>query len=196
VLSLTSRLFVCTSAAGPRYTRRHVAPPCFYGNADHTHTGCREHFMWWHHLKATSGVLWHAEDDVTESSTQHLKNQSMGEDTRGHWNMTCFFMGRSSQAKKRNKNLDCLVLVNNRISSPSDLPMQLNTAMFESNGGCGYVLKPAVLWDRSCPLYQQFCPMERDVEKMSPAVYSLTVSNENMWSGRSIGKCLQIVLAV
>ncbi|XP_049420319.1 1-phosphatidylinositol 4,5-bisphosphate phosphodiesterase epsilon-1 [Epinephelus fuscoguttatus] len=55
-----------------------------------------------------------------------------------------------------------------------DLPMQLNTALFEANGGCGYVLKPAVLWDRSCPLYQQFCPMERDVEKMSPAVYSLT----------------------
>lgn len=58
----------------------------------------------------------------------------------------------------------------------SDLPMQLNTALFEANGGCGYILKPAALWDRSCPLYQQFCPVERDVEKMSPAVYSLTVS--------------------
>lgn len=57
-----------------------------------------------------------------------------------------------------------------------DLPMQLNAALFEANGGCGYVLKPVVLWDRSCPLYQQFCPMDRDVEKMSPAVYSLTVS--------------------
>lgn len=55
--------------------------------------------------------------------------------------------------------------------------MQLNTSLFEANGGCGYVLKPAVLWDRNCPNYQQFCPMERDVEKMSPAVYSLTVSN-------------------
>lgn len=55
--------------------------------------------------------------------------------------------------------------------------MHLNTALFEANGGCGYVLKPAVLWDRSCPLYQQFCPMERDLEKMSPAVYSLTVSS-------------------
>lgn len=54
--------------------------------------------------------------------------------------------------------------------------MQLNTALFEANGGCGYVLKPAVLWDRNCPIYQQFCPMERDVEKMSPAIYSLTVS--------------------
>lgn len=54
--------------------------------------------------------------------------------------------------------------------------MQLNVALFEANGGCGYVLKPVVLWDRSCPLYRQFCPIERDVEKMSPAVYSITVS--------------------
>lgn len=59
----------------------------------------------------------------------------------------------------------------------TDLPMQLNTSLFEANGGCGYVLKPSVLWDRNCPNYQQFCPMERDLEKMSPAVYSFTVSN-------------------
>lgn len=63
------------------------------------------------------------------------------------------------------------------LRSFTDLPMQLNTALFEANGGCGYVLKPAVLWDRNCPMYQQFCPMERDVEKMSPAVYSLAVSH-------------------
>lgn len=59
----------------------------------------------------------------------------------------------------------------------TDLPMQLNTSLFEANGGCGFVLKPAVLWDRNCPNYQQFCPMERDVEKISPAVYSFTVSS-------------------
>lgn len=64
--------------------------------------------------------------------------------------------------------------------SSSDLPMQLNSALFEYNGGCGYVLKPAVLWDRSCPFYQQFCPMERDVERISPTVYSLTVSQSHM----------------
>uniref|UniRef100_A0AAQ4PAD4 Phosphoinositide phospholipase C n=1 Tax=Gasterosteus aculeatus aculeatus TaxID=481459 RepID=A0AAQ4PAD4_GASAC len=75
-----------------------------------------------------------------------------------------------------------------------DLPMQLNTAVFESNGGCGYVLKPAVLWDRSCPLYQQFCPMERDVEKMSPAVYSLTiVSGQNVCPTNSAGSpCIEV----
>ncbi|XP_037610248.1 1-phosphatidylinositol 4,5-bisphosphate phosphodiesterase epsilon-1 isoform X4 [Sebastes umbrosus] len=75
-----------------------------------------------------------------------------------------------------------------------DLPMQLNTALFEANGGCGYVLKPAVLWDRSCPLYQQFCPMERDVEKMSPGVYSLTiVSGQNICPGNSAGSpCIEV----
>ncbi|XP_070708116.1 1-phosphatidylinositol 4,5-bisphosphate phosphodiesterase epsilon-1 [Pempheris klunzingeri] len=75
-----------------------------------------------------------------------------------------------------------------------DLPMQLNAALFEANGGCGYVLKPAVLWDRNCPLYQQFCPMEREVEKMSPAIYSLTiVSGQNVCLGNSAGSpCLEV----
>ncbi|XP_069011677.1 1-phosphatidylinositol 4,5-bisphosphate phosphodiesterase epsilon-1 [Embiotoca jacksoni] len=75
-----------------------------------------------------------------------------------------------------------------------DLPMHLNTALFEANGGCGYVLKPAVLWDRSCPLYQQFCPMERDVEKISPAVYSLTiVSGQNICPGNTAGSpCIEV----
>ncbi|MEQ2167815.1 hypothetical protein GOODEAATRI_007880, partial [Goodea atripinnis] len=75
-----------------------------------------------------------------------------------------------------------------------DLPMQLNTALFETNGGCGYVLKPAVLWDRSCPLYQQFCPTERDLEKMSPAVYSVTlVSGQNVCPGNSSGSpCIEV----
>ncbi|XP_037547362.1 1-phosphatidylinositol 4,5-bisphosphate phosphodiesterase epsilon-1 [Nematolebias whitei] len=75
-----------------------------------------------------------------------------------------------------------------------DLPMQLNTALFEANGGCGYVLKPAVLWDRSCPLYQQFCPNERDLEKMSPAVYSLTiVSGQNVCPASSSGSpCIEV----
>ncbi|KAM9716500.1 1-phosphatidylinositol 4,5-bisphosphate phosphodiesterase epsilon-1 isoform 5-T8 [Menidia menidia] len=77
-----------------------------------------------------------------------------------------------------------------------DLPMQLNTALFEANGGCGYVLKPAVLWDRCCPLYQQLCPMERDFEKMSPAAYSFTiVSGQNVCPGNSSGSpCIELDL--
>uniref|UniRef100_A0A8C5CJ15 Phosphoinositide phospholipase C n=1 Tax=Gadus morhua TaxID=8049 RepID=A0A8C5CJ15_GADMO len=75
-----------------------------------------------------------------------------------------------------------------------DLPLQLNEALFEANGGCGYVLKPAVLWDRCCPLYQQFCPLERDVENMTPITYTLTViSGQNVCPGNSAGSpCVEV----
>ncbi|KPP79148.1 1-phosphatidylinositol 4,5-bisphosphate phosphodiesterase epsilon-1-like [Scleropages formosus] len=75
-----------------------------------------------------------------------------------------------------------------------DLPMQLNAAMFEANGGCGYVLKPPMLWDRNCPLYQRFCPLERDMEGMSPTLFSLTVvSGQNVCPGNAAGSpCVEV----
>ncbi|XP_061665824.1 1-phosphatidylinositol 4,5-bisphosphate phosphodiesterase epsilon-1 isoform X2 [Syngnathoides biaculeatus] len=75
-----------------------------------------------------------------------------------------------------------------------DLPMHLNAALFEANGGCGYVLKPPVLWDRSCPLYRQFCPMERDAERSGPAVYCLTiVSGQNVCPANGSGSpCVEV----
>nr|XP_055031734.1 1-phosphatidylinositol 4,5-bisphosphate phosphodiesterase epsilon-1 isoform X2 [Misgurnus anguillicaudatus] len=67
-----------------------------------------------------------------------------------------------------------------------DLAMQLNSALFESNARCGYILKPAVLRDPSCPLYQQFCPLDRDLENINPALYSLTImSGQNVCPGNS-----------
>ncbi|XP_053307254.1 1-phosphatidylinositol 4,5-bisphosphate phosphodiesterase epsilon-1 isoform X2 [Spea bombifrons] len=75
-----------------------------------------------------------------------------------------------------------------------DLPMHLNAAMFESNGGCGYVLKPPVLWDKSCPMHQLFSPLDRDLESMEPAIYSLTiVSGQNVCPSNSTGSpCIEI----
>ncbi|XP_031761806.1 1-phosphatidylinositol 4,5-bisphosphate phosphodiesterase epsilon-1 isoform X3 [Xenopus tropicalis] len=75
-----------------------------------------------------------------------------------------------------------------------DLPLHLNAAMFEANGGCGYVLKPPVQWDRTCPMYQLFSPLERDLENMEPAIYSLTiVSGQNVCPGNSSGSpCIEI----
>uniref|UniRef100_A0A8C4RUG4 Phosphoinositide phospholipase C n=1 Tax=Erpetoichthys calabaricus TaxID=27687 RepID=A0A8C4RUG4_ERPCA len=75
-----------------------------------------------------------------------------------------------------------------------DLPMQLNAAMFEENGGCGYVLKPPVLRDKSCPMYQQFSPLERDVESMGPAVFSLIIiSGQNVCPGNTSGSpCVEV----
>jgi hypothetical protein len=40
----------------------------------------------------------------------------------------------------------------------------LNLAMFEQNYNCGYVLKPAVLWDKQHPEYGRFNPFEKKKE--------------------------------
>uniref|UniRef100_A0A8D0GBT1 Phosphoinositide phospholipase C n=1 Tax=Sphenodon punctatus TaxID=8508 RepID=A0A8D0GBT1_SPHPU len=74
-----------------------------------------------------------------------------------------------------------------------DLPLHLNAAMFEANGGCGYVLKPPVLWDKNCPMYQQFCPLERDLDNKTPTMYSLTiVSGQNVCPSNSTGSpCIE-----
>lgn len=75
-----------------------------------------------------------------------------------------------------------------------DLPLHLNAAMFEANGGCGYVLKPPVLWDKSCPMYQKFSPLERDLDSMDPAIYSLTIiSGQNVCPSNSTGSpCIEV----
>lgn len=75
-----------------------------------------------------------------------------------------------------------------------DLPLHLNAAMFEANGGCGYVLKPPVLWEKSCPMYQKFSPLERDLDAMDPATYSLTIiSGQNVCPSNSTGSpCIEV----
>uniref|UniRef100_A0A452IIX0 Phosphoinositide phospholipase C n=1 Tax=Gopherus agassizii TaxID=38772 RepID=A0A452IIX0_9SAUR len=75
-----------------------------------------------------------------------------------------------------------------------DLPLHLNAAMFEANGGCGCVLKPPVLWDKNCPMYQQFSPLDRDLYNIEPAIYSLTiVSGQNVCPSNSTGSpCIEV----
>ncbi|MXQ92751.1 hypothetical protein E5288_WYG004384 [Bos mutus] len=75
-----------------------------------------------------------------------------------------------------------------------DLSLHLNAAMFEANGGCGYVLKPPVLWDKNCSMYQKFSPLERDLDSMEPAIYSLTiVSGQNVCPSNSTGSpCIEV----
>ncbi|KRT86875.1 C2 domain containing protein, partial [Oryctes borbonicus] len=45
-----------------------------------------------------------------------------------------------------------------------DLAMQLNTALFESNGKCGFVNKPNVMWDRSHVMYRRFNPWDKEFD--------------------------------
>ncbi|XP_075468923.1 1-phosphatidylinositol 4,5-bisphosphate phosphodiesterase epsilon-1 isoform X5 [Ascaphus truei] len=75
-----------------------------------------------------------------------------------------------------------------------DLSLHLNAAMFEANGGCGYVRKPPVLWDKSCPMHHVFSPLDRDLENMEPAMYSLSiVSGQNVCPSNSTGSpCIEI----
>lgn len=42
-----------------------------------------------------------------------------------------------------------------------DQAMHINTAMFEENGGCGFVCKPDVLWDQSHLMYRRFNPLDK-----------------------------------
>ena len=36
-----------------------------------------------------------------------------------------------------------------------DTAIQLNNALFETNGRCGYVSKPRVMWDKSHVMYRR-----------------------------------------
>ncbi|VEN34527.1 unnamed protein product [Callosobruchus maculatus] len=45
-----------------------------------------------------------------------------------------------------------------------DTPMQINTALFETNGRCGYVSKPNVMWDRSHVMYRRFNPWDKEFD--------------------------------
>ncbi|XP_078588305.1 1-phosphatidylinositol 4,5-bisphosphate phosphodiesterase epsilon-1-like isoform X2 [Branchiostoma floridae x Branchiostoma japonicum] len=56
-----------------------------------------------------------------------------------------------------------------------DVPMHLNSAMFQQNGGCGFVLKPRVMWDPAHPSYRRFCPMDKDRCGMQPQNLEITV---------------------
>lgn len=55
--------------------------------------------------------------------------------------------------------------------------MALNTAMFEQNGQSGYVLKPAVKWDKSHVMYNHFNPWEKEFDGLHTTVLTLHVSS-------------------
>jgi phosphatidylinositol phospholipase C epsilon len=58
----------------------------------------------------------------------------------------------------------------------SDMAIALNTAMFEQNARCGYVLKPAVMWDRSHVMYNHFNPWDKEFDGLHATIFTLHVS--------------------
>ena len=53
-------------------------------------------------------------------------------------------------------NLLVTVSWNSDFLTPSGLPMQINTAMFETTGNCGYVVKPEVFREDKCGTFNPF----------------------------------------
>ncbi|PVD29972.1 hypothetical protein C0Q70_09233 [Pomacea canaliculata] len=56
-----------------------------------------------------------------------------------------------------------------------DTAIALNTAMFEQNGRCGYVLKPSVMWDKSHVMYNHFNPWDKEFEGLHATIFTLHV---------------------
>ena len=58
----------------------------------------------------------------------------------------------------------------------SDTAMSLNMSMFEQNGQSGYVLKPAVMWDKSHMMYNHFNPMDKEFDGLHATTLTIHVS--------------------
>lgn len=61
-----------------------------------------------------------------------------------------------------------------------DTAIAINTAMFEQNGQSGYVLKPAVTWDKSHVMYNHFNPLDKEFDGLHTTVLTLHVCFFNM----------------
>lgn len=58
-----------------------------------------------------------------------------------------------------------------------DQSLAINTAMFEQNGGCGYVLKSAVMRDKSNMMFGRFNPYEKEFDGLHTITLTVTVNN-------------------
>ncbi|XP_071630783.1 LOW QUALITY PROTEIN: 1-phosphatidylinositol 4,5-bisphosphate phosphodiesterase epsilon-1-like [Temnothorax longispinosus] len=58
-----------------------------------------------------------------------------------------------------------------------DAGLNLNSAMFEQNGQCGYVRKPSVMWDKGHMMYRRFNPWEKEFDGLHSAHLSLTITS-------------------
>nr|XP_024217236.1 1-phosphatidylinositol 4,5-bisphosphate phosphodiesterase epsilon-1 [Halyomorpha halys] len=56
-----------------------------------------------------------------------------------------------------------------------DSALHINTAMFEQNGRCGYVLKPAVMRDRTHMMYRRFNPWDKEFDGLHSSQIILNV---------------------
>ncbi|CAG9772903.1 unnamed protein product [Ceutorhynchus assimilis] len=56
-----------------------------------------------------------------------------------------------------------------------DTALQLNNALFETNGKCGYVTKPRVMWDKSHVMYRRFNPWDKQFDGIHSSQFVISV---------------------
>lgn len=56
-----------------------------------------------------------------------------------------------------------------------DISMQLNTSLFETNGKCGFVSKPHVMWDRTHVMFRRFNPWDKEFDGLHSCQLILSV---------------------
>ncbi|XP_076173797.1 1-phosphatidylinositol 4,5-bisphosphate phosphodiesterase epsilon-1 isoform X3 [Ptiloglossa arizonensis] len=56
-----------------------------------------------------------------------------------------------------------------------DAGLNLNAAMFEQSGQCGYVRKPSVMWDKGHMMYRRFNPWDKEFDGLHSAHLTLSI---------------------
>ena len=75
-----------------------------------------------------------------------------------------------------------------------DAALHLNTALFEQTGRYGYVLKPALMWDRSHVMYHRFDPWDKEFDGLHVLHVHLTlISGQYLCPGNPTGSPLMDV---
>lgn len=74
-----------------------------------------------------------------------------------------------------------------------DTALHINSAMFEQNGRCGYVLKPAVMCDRNHLMYRRFNPYDKEFDGMHSSNLILQViSGQYLSAASNFGCSVQV----
>ena len=157
--------------------------------------------LWWH----SNGMLVRVELNCALSSDMAVTlNMTVfmyfGDSQRCHvyllWWWSCVVRAISRHGKLSQRVHVCalnLVIQLCCILLSSDMAIALNTAMFEQNGRCGYVLKPTVMWERSHVMYNHFNPWDKEFDGLHATIFTLHVRPMSLkWCHPSVSDCLSL----
>lgn len=73
-----------------------------------------------------------------------------------------------------------------------DTALHINTAMFEQNGRCGYVLKPSVMCDRNHMMYRRFNPWDKEFDGLHSSNFILNIISGQYLSQNNFYSSVQV----